>query len=408
MKKLTSVILAGGQGKRMDILCYGRAKPGLPFAGEFRIIDFTLSNCIHSGIDEIAVLIDYQRSYMADYLRAWNRVNYEKNNLRILPPRAGYYKGTADAVYQNRDHLIRYNSPYILVLAADHVYKMDYRKMLNYHQNKMADITIGVIPVPIDQARRFGIMQTDIKGRVVEFTEKPKYPSSNLASMGIYIFNKDILLEQLVEDNADENSVHDFGHSIIPKLIKKHRVFAYTYGGYWQDIGTVEAYYQASMELTRKLPSFSLDSNWPIFTRDSILPSSYNSTSGSTNRSIISRDCIVKGIVEDSIISSGVRVEENAVIKNSVVMANSIIESDSIIDRCILDEDVHVSESCKIGVGTSLLPGNWDITIIGKGSRIPSHTIIARNCKIMPHVKSEDFSSHIVLPGTVLYHRTNI
>ena len=408
MKKLTSVILAGGQGKRMDILCYGRAKPGLPFAGEFRIIDFTLSNCIHSGIDEIAVLIDYQRSYMADYLRAWNRVNYEKNNLRILPPRAGYYKGTADAVYQNRDHLIRYNSPYILVLAADHVYKMDYRKMLNYHQNKMADITIGVIPVPIDQARRFGIMQTDIKGRVVEFTEKPKYPSSNLASMGIYIFNKDILLEQLAEDNADENSVHDFGHSIIPKLIKKHRVFTYTYGGYWQDIGTVEAYYQASMELTRKLPSFSLDSNWPIFTRDSILPSSYNSTSGSTNRSIISRDCIVKGIVEDSIISSGVRVEENAVIKNSVVMANSIIESDSIIDRCILDEDVHVSESCKIGVGTSLLPGNWDITIIGKGSRIPSHTIIARNCKIMPHVKSEDFSSHIVLPGTVLYHRTNI
>ena len=408
MKKLTSVILAGGQGKRMDILCYGRAKPGLPFAGEFRIIDFTLSNCIHSGIDEIAVLIDYQRSYMADYLRAWNRVNYEKNNLRILPPRAGYYKGTADAVYQNRDHLIRYNSPYILVLAADHVYKMDYRKMLNYHQNKMADITIGVIPVPIDQARRFGIMQTDIKGRVVEFTEKPKYPSSNLASMGIYIFNKDILLEQLAEDNADENSVHDFGHSIIPKLIKKHRVFSYTYGGYWQDIGTVEAYYQASMELTRKLPSFSLDSNWPIFTRDSILPSSYNSTSGSTNRSIISRDCIVKGIVEDSIISSGVRVEENAVIKNSVVMANSIIESDSIIDRCILDEDVHVSESCKIGVGTSLLPGNWDITIIGKGSRIPSHTIIARNCKIMPHVKSEDFSSHIVLPGTVLYHRTNI
>ena len=408
MKKLTSVILAGGQGKRMDILCYGRAKPGLPFAGEFRIIDFTLSNCIHSGIDEIAVLIDYQRSYMADYLRAWNRVNYEKNNLRILPPRAGYYKGTADAVYQNRDHLIRYNSPYILVLAADHVYKMDYRKMLNYHQNKMADITIGVIPVPIDQARRFGIMQTDIKGRVVEFTEKPKYPSSNLASMGIYIFNKDILLEQLAEDNADENSVHDFGHSIIPKLLKKHRVFTYTYGGYWQDIGTVEAYYQASMELTRKLPSFSLDSNWPIFTRDSILPSSYNSTSGSTNRSIISRDCIVKGIVEDSIISSGVRVEENAVIKNSVVMANSIIESDSIIDRCILDEDVHVSESCKIGVGTSLLPGNWDITIIGKGSRIPSHTIIARNCKIMPHVKSEDFSSHIVLPGTVLYHRTNI
>ena len=408
MKKLTSVILAGGQGKRMDILCYGRAKPGLPFAGQFRIIDFTLSNCIHSGIDEIAVLIDYQRSYMADYLRAWNTVNYGKYSLSIFPPRAGYYKGTSDAVYQNRDHLIKYNSPYILILAADHVYKMDYRKMLNYHQNKMADITIGVIPVPIDQAHRFGIMQTDIKGRITEFTEKPKYPSSNLASMGIYIFNKDVLLEQLVEDSVDDNSLHDFGHSIIPKLIKKHRVFAYIYDGYWQDIGTVEAYYQASMELTRKLPSFSLDSNWPIHTRDSILPSSYMSTRESSNRSIISRNCIVKGEVEDSIISPGVRVEDNAVIKNSVIMGNSVIESGSIIDRCILDEGVYIGESCKIGIGTSLLPGNWDITIIGKESRIPSHTIIARNCKIMPHVKPEDFSSHMVLSGTVIYHRTGV
>lgn len=407
MKKLTSVILAGGQGKRMDILCYGRAKPGLPFAGQFRIIDFTLSNCIHSGIGEIAVLIDYQRSYMADYLRAWNRVNYGQYSLSILPPRAGYYKGTADAVYQNRDHLIKYNTPHILILAADHVYKMDYRKMLNYHQNKMADITIGVIPVEIDQAHRFGIVQTDIKGRITDFSEKPKYPSSNLASMGIYIFNKDVLLEQLVEDSVHENSVHDFGHSIIPKLIKKHRIFAYTYNGYWQDIGTIEAYYQASMELTRKLPSFSLDSNWPIHTRDNILPSSYMNTQGSTNRSIISRDCIVKGEVEDSIISPGVRVEENAVVKNSVIMANSVIESDSIIDRCILDEDVYIGKSCKIGIGTSLLPGNWDITIIGKGSRIPPHTIIARNCKIMPHVKPEDFSSRTVLPGTVLHHRTN-
>jgi glucose-1-phosphate adenylyltransferase len=270
----------------------------------------------------------------------------------------------------------------------------------------MADITIGVIPVSIDQAHRFGIMQTDIKGRVIEFTEKPKYPSSNLASMGIYIFNKDVLLRQLAEDSMDENSAHDFGHSIIPKLIKKHRVFAYTYNGYWQDIGTVEAYYLASMELTRTLPSFSLDSNWPIHTRDNILPSVYMNTQGSTNRSIISRDCIVEGEVEDSIISPGVKVEKNAVIKNSVVMANSIIESDSIVDRCILDEDVHIGRSCKIGIGTSLLPGNWDISIIGKGTYIPANTIIGRNCKIMPHVKSEDFISFAVPPGTVLYHRT--
>ena len=405
MKKLVSIILAGGQGKRMDILCHGRAKPGLPFAGQFRIIDFTLSNCIHSGIGEIAVLIDYQRSYMADYLRAWKTINSGKYNLSILPPRAGYYNGTADAVYQNRDYLIKHDASNIFILAADHVYKMDYRKMFNFHQNKVADITIGVIPVPIEQAHRFGIVQTDIKDRITDFTEKPKYPASNLASMGIYIFNRNVLLEQLVEDSKDEYSVHDFGHSILPNLIKKYRVFAHTYNGYWQDIGTVEAYYQASMELTSKLPSFSLDSNWPIHTRDRILPSSYISSHGNTNRSIISRDCIIKGKVEDSIISPGVRIEDNAVIRNSVVMANSAIESDSIIDRCIVDEDVYIGESCHIGMGTSLLPGDWDITIIGKGTRIPPHTIIARNCKIMPNVRPEDFSSHTVASGTVLYHR---
>ena len=405
MKKLISVILAGGQGKRMDILCHGRAKPGLPFAGQFRIIDFTLSNCIHSGINEIAVLIDYQRSYMADYLRTWNKVNYGKYSLSILPPRAGYYKGTADAVYQNRDHIIKHDAPYVLILAADHVYKMDYRKMLNFHQNKVADITVGVIPVPIEQAHRFGIIQTDIKGRIIEFTEKPKYPVSSLASMGIYIFNRNVLLEQLLEDARDEYSIHDFGHSILPELTKKYRIFAYTYNDYWQDIGTVEAYYQASMELTHKLPSFSLDSNWPIQTRDRISPSSYISTHGKTNRSIISQDCIIKGKVEDSIISPGVRIEDNAVVKNSVVMAHSVIESDSIIDRCILDEDVYIGESCHIGKGTSLLPGDWDVTIIGRGTRIPANTIIARNCKIMPHVKPEDFSSRTVPPGTVLCHR---
>ncbi len=402
MKKITSVILAGGQGKRMDILCHGRAKPGLPFAGNFRIIDFTLSNCIHSGIDDIAVLIDYQRSYMADYLRAWNKTNSGKYNLAILAPKTGSYRGTADAVYQNRNHFVKHDYPYILVLAADHVYKMDYRTMLAYHHNKVADVTVGVIPVPIEQAHRFGIVHTDIKGRIIDFIEKPKYPPSNLVSMGIYIFNKDVLFEQLTEDFQDEFSRHDFGHSILPKIVKKNRVFAYTYNNYWQDIGTVEAYYNASMELTHTLPSFTLDSNWPIQTRDNLVQYPQYERQGKANGSIISRDCIVKGTVEDSIISPGVRIEEDVIIRNSIIMDNSVIESRSIIDRSILDEDVYIGRGCHIGLGTSLIPGDWDITIVGKGTRVPPDTVIARNCKIMPYVRPEDFTSRTVLSGTII------
>jgi glucose-1-phosphate adenylyltransferase len=408
MNKITSVILAGGQGKRMDILCHGRAKPGLPFAGQFRIIDFTLSNCIHSGISDIAVLIDYQRSYMADYLRAWNTANSGRYSLAILAPKAGSYRGTADAVYQNRHHLIKHGSPCVLVLAADHVYKMDYRAMLAYHHNKVADVTVGVIPVPIEQAHRFGIVQSDIKGRIADFIEKPKYPPSNLVSMGIYIFNKDVLFEQLEEDSRDEYSRHDFGHNILPKIIKKYRVFAYTYNDYWQDIGTVEAYYQASMELTRRLPLYTLDSNWPIHTRDRTVPYPQHGRQENANRSIISSDCVIKGKVEDSIISPGVQIEDDVIIKNSIIMGNSVIEAHSIIERSIVDEDVHIGKACHIGLGTSLIPGDWDITIVGKGAKVPPNTFIARNCKIMPHVRSEDFTSDTILSGTVVCKRSAV
>lgn len=405
MKKVEAVILAGGQGKRMDLLCYGRPKPILPFAGRFRVIDFSLSNCLHSGISAIAVLVDYQRQYISEYLEQWSLMNASDKDFQILEPGAGSYKGTADAVYQNLDSLKLYNPEVVLVLAGDHVYRMDYRKMLAFHEQMEADVTVGVISVPHEQAHRFGIVTVDAQGRIIDFVEKPRIPASNLVSMGIYAFNRKVLTDHLIEDNARADSLHDFGHVIIPKMVKRQRVLAYEFDGYWQDIGTVEAYYGANMELMRELPNLSLNGKWPIFSKDNKGLPPQILHQGNVNHSLISPGCIIKGKVENSILSPGVIVEEQAVIRDSVIMADVVIGKHSVVDRSILDDGVNVGKYCYVGFGTSLMAGINDLTVLGSNMTIPSCTAVSRGCKIPSNARTSDFAASAIVPGSLVLSR---
>lgn len=406
MNDTAALILAGGRGKRMDILCHTRPKPALPFAGRFRVIDFSLSNCIHSRISNIAVLTDYQRSYMADYIRRWHRSNAGSTSCRVLEPRAGSYLGTADAVYQNLDYLSNHNADTVLVLAGDHVYKFDYRKMLDFHRETDADVTVGVIPVPLEETHRFGTVTLDASGRITGFQEKSPISRSNLASMGIYVFNSRVLAKRLIEDANDPTSRHDFGHSLLPDMVKRDRVFAYRFEGYWQDIGTVEAYYEANMELTKEQPCFNLNSVAPVMTPEQFLSSPYiNKQSGIIN-SLVSPGCVVRGLVENSVLSPQVWIGEQAVVRNSVIMGSTSIGGHSVVDRCVLDEEVKVGDYCYVGFSPGLIPGDWDITVLGKRVTVPSYTAIGRNCKIMPHIEASDFVTNVVTSGTVLSKRS--
>jgi glucose-1-phosphate adenylyltransferase len=383
MKRILAMILAGGQGKRMDILCHFRPKSILPFAGRFRVIDFSLSNCVHSGISDIAVLVDHQRQYMSEYLSKWKQVNGDSANLHILEPRAGSYQGTADAVYQNFDYIQTHNPDTVLVLAADHVYRINYREMLALHERTGADVTVGAVSVPIEQASRFGIITSDAQGMITDFVEKPQTAMSNLASMGIYVFKRQVLLEHLTEDSRQQSLPHDFGQNVIPRMVRQNKVFAYRFEGYWQDIGTVEAYYEANMKLVRELPSISLNGNWPIMTSDySPLPPKIIN-SGNIRNSLVSAGCVVRGKVENSILSHDVTVEERAVVRNSVIMANTVISMHSVVERSILDEHVNVGEFCYIGFGASPIQGDKDITVLGKRVAIPAHSAVYGNCNII-------------------------
>ncbi len=405
MGKTVALILAGGRGKRMDVLCHVRPKPALPFAGCYRVIDLTLSNCIYSRISDIAVLTDYQRSHMAQYIKRWNLANPSNRNMHILEPKAGAYKGTADAVFQNLDYLRGRNADVILVLAGDHVYKMDYAKMLAFHREVNADVTVGVIPVPNEQAHCFGTVTLNSEDRITGFLEKSSMPQSNLASMGIYVFNKDVLAKRLIEDASGPSSRHDFGYSILPRMVKQDKVFAYRFDGYWQDIGTIEAYYTANMNLIDEKPPFSLDGVQPVLTQNNGSSTKEEFESANVVNSIISAGCTIKGRVENSILSPGVWVDKQAVIRNSVLMSNVFVGYHSIVDRCIIDEGVEIGRMCDIGFGRSLLPGDWDVSLLGKGVTVPAHTAIGRNCRVLPHVVTLSFRGNMIPSGTTTPHQ---
>ncbi len=402
MSKVMAVILAGGQGKRMDILCQTRPKPVLPFAGRFRVIDLGLSNCIHSQVTDIAVLVDYQRENMTRYLKDWRAANGSNSNLRILPPGVGSYAGTAGAVYQNLSYLEKQEGDKVLILAGDHVYKMDYRKMIAFHQMMNADVTVGVVRVPIEETHRFGTVMVDAENRIKEFKEKSPTSQSTMASMGIYIFNKELLTRRLSEDAREPDSLHDFGYSILPRIVNIDRVFAYEFKGYWHDIGTVEAYYEANMELLMPQPRFTLDSDWPILNDSSILPVYRASKEGGIVNSLISPGCVIKGRVENSVLSPGVHVAEQAIVRNSVLMADTSIGYHSVVDRCILDERVNLGNYCYAGFGTGLFPGTPGITVLGNDVTVPDRTAIGRKCKVVPGLGPAAFVSRLLPSGTML------
>ncbi|MFC2036106.1 glucose-1-phosphate adenylyltransferase family protein [Chloroflexota bacterium] len=402
MQQAIAMILAGGNGKRMGFLCQDRAKPALHFAGTFRIIDFSLSNCMYSQIRDVAVLTSHQRINMAKYLNSWHLNNPGFRGFHILEPEAGFYKGTADAVYKNLDYLMRVNADEVLILAGDHIYSMDYRLMLAFHRQVKADVTIGIIQILPENVPRFGVVTIDPMGKVVDFTEKPRHPQSNMVSMGIYVFNKRVLYKRLIEDAARLDSPHDFGYAILPKMVQQDRVFAYEFRGYWRDIGTVTAFYRANMEILNKEVHSNFNKGWPVLTVEPDSSSSEDFNTGNVVNSIVSPDCVVKGRVENSVLSPGVIIDNEAVVRNSILMSNVYIGYHSVVDHCILDEQVNVGNFCYLGFGEKPISDERDTTILGKGAIVPHYTAIGHNCKVLPNVEPDDFTMSLVPSGNIV------
>lgn len=416
MRRVLAMVLAGGQGERLSILSQERAKPAVPFAGKYRVIDFTLSNCVNSGIYKIAVLAQYRPRSLTDHIgigKPWD-LDRQDGGVRLLQPYLGrrailWYRGTADAVYQNAYYIEEQKVDVVLILSGDHIYKMDYLKMLDYHVQNGADVTLAVNEVPLEQASRFGIVTLDQRGQVINFVEKPKRPQGNLVSMGVYIFNKDVLLSRLEEDAANPTSAHDFGRDVILNMLGRDRVFGYVFRGYWRDVGTVHSYWEAHMDLLETPPHFDLYDGWVIHTKSEEQPPALLSSTAQVTRSLISHGCIIQGCVEHSVLSPGVRVARDAVVRDSIVMFNTVIGQGSVIDCCIVDKEVVVGQHCHLGYGddyaaNSQEPGrlNTGITLIGKRAVIPDGIRIGRNCKVCPNVKPEDFPTSEVASGTTI------
>ena len=362
-KEIVAMILAGGQGSRLGVLTKDLAKPAVPFGGKYKIIDFPLSNCSNSGIYTVGVLTQYKPLELNSHIGIGDTWDLDRRNggVRILPPyqkeKGGdWYKGTANAIYQNVAFIEMHDPEYVLILSGDHIYKMDYDKMLDFHKEKQADATIAVIDVPLKEASRFGIMNTNDDLSIYEFEEKPENPKSTNASMGIYIFNWKVLKRALEEDELDELSSNDFGKNIIPKMLEEGRKFvAYPFKGYWKDVGTIESLWEANMDLLKDENELSLhDDEWKIYSANPVRPAQYIGPEAKIKNSLIVEGCIVNGIVENSVLFQGVHVGENTVIRNSVIMPNTIIEENSVIDKAIIGSEVHILSNCNVGNGDSI------------------------------------------------------
>ena len=350
-KEIVAMILAGGRGTRLKELTAKVAKPAVYFGGKYRIIDFPLSNCANSGIDVVGVLTQYESVLLGTYVGAGSKWGLDGNNslAAILPARergevgATWYAGTADAIYQNISFLDQYDPEYVLILSGDHIYKMDYEEMLNVHKEKGADLTVAVLNVSLKEASRFGIMNTDDKGYIYEFEEKPEKPKSTLASMGIYIFNYKELRKYLIADAADENSKHDFGMNIIPSMLAdKKKLYAWTFDGYWKDVGTVESLWQANMDLLddKKLDLYNIKKDWKIYSEDTLGKPQLIGAKASVKNSLVTQGCVVNGEVEGSVLFSNVNIGEGAKVIDSVLMPGVLIEEGAVVKKAIIDEGV--------------------------------------------------------------------
>lgn len=381
-KECIAMLLAGGQGSRLYTLTDTTAKPAVTFGGKYRIIDFTMSNCINSGIDTVGVLTQYQPLYLNEYIgngEPWD-LDRSTGGVRVLPPYQGkdgseWYKGTANAIYQNLEFIKRYKSEYVLILSGDHIYKMDYSKMLDQHKANNADVTIAVLEVPMEEASRFGILSTDESERIVDFEEKPKNPKSNKASMGIYIFSTDKLIKYLTEDEQDPNSSNDFGKNIIPTMLHAgERMFAYKFSGYWKDVGTISSLWEANMDLLGNRPIFNLyDKNWRIYYRHTGEPPQRIGDSARLYNSMVTEGCKINGVVENSVLSSGVTVEQGAVVKDSVIFSGVTIKANSVVEYSIIDSDTVIGENSIIGKSKD---SGGKITVVGAKLEVPSKSQI--------------------------------
>lgn len=354
------MLLAGGQGSRLYALTNKIAKPAVTFGGKYRIIDFPLSNCVNSGIDTVGVMTQYQPLILNEYIgngEPWD-LDRAYGGVHILSPyqaKTGseWFKGTANAIYQNISFIKRYNPQYVLILSGDHIYKMDYSKMIERHKKTDAACTIAAIKVPIKEASRFGVLNVDADGVIYEFEEKPKHPKSDLASMGIYVFSADKLYKYLEEDESDKSSSKDFGKDVLPKMLAAgEKMVSYTFDGYWKDVGTINSLFESNMDLLGDSPNFDLsDASWRIRSRSPIAPPHYIAESGRVVNSIVASGCEIEGTVENSILSNDVIIKKGAVVKNSVIFSESIIDENATVDYSIIDEKVKVSRNAKIGSG---------------------------------------------------------
>ena len=426
MEGVVATILAGGTGERLGILAGERTKPAIPFAGKYRIIDFTLSNCVNSDIYNVAILTQYQPRSLTDHIGIGMPWGFARPDSRIqllhpyLAREEGrdWYKGTADAVYQNLQFIEERDAEMVLILSGDHVYKMDYTDMIESHRKNQADATLAVTRLPRDELINFGTVTIDENQQISGFQEKVKEPKSDLVSMGVYVFQRE-LLHQILEDDAQRrSSKHDFGRNIFPQIVGNCRLFAYNFEGYWRDVGTIRSYWEASMRLLDSPPSISFSADWPIRTKeDEPRSPAVISRRGDVVNSMISHGCIIEGRVENSVLSPGVRVAANVVVKNSVIMNDTVIGRESVIDYSILDKEVVVEAGSYVGTGNDFQVNreepvilNTGLTVVGKGAKIPEGVKIGRNCAIAGNVAEKDFRSSIVQSGETISpkrHRTS-
>ena len=382
-KECVAMLLAGGQGIRLYTLTEKTAKPAVLFGGKYRIIDFPMSNCVNSGIDTVGVLTQYQPLVLNEYIgngQPWD-LDRLYGGVMVLPPYQGkqgadWYKGTANAIYQNLQFINRYDPDYVLILSGDHIYKMDYAKMLDAHKKAGADCTIAVLSVPLDQASRFGIMNTDDTGRIIEFEEKPAHPKSTKASMGIYIFNKKLLEEYLIKDEADPESSKDFGKNVIPSMLNDgKKLFAYPFEGYWKDVGTLTSLWDANMDLLGTKPEFDLHTkDLKIYSRNNNLPPHFIANTATVQNSLITEGCDIHGSVINSVLSNGVVIEEGAFVRDSVLMNNVTVKSGAVVEYSIVDSDAVIGEDAVVGKERSEAKG---LAVIGEDITVEAGRVIA-------------------------------
>ena len=411
-KEMIAMLLAGGQGSRLGVLTAKVAKPAVSFGGKYRIIDFPLSNCINSGVDTVGVLTQYQPLRLNTHIGIGLPWDLDRNigGVTVLPPyeksaHSEWYTGTANAIYQNLDYIDTYNPDYVLILSGDHIYKMDYEVMLDFHKANNADVTLATMPVPYEEASRFGIVLTDEDNRITEFEEKPENPRGNLASMGIYIFNWKVLREALIKMSDQSNC--DFGKHIIPYIHEKgDRIFAYEYNGYWKDVGTLTSYWEANMELINIIPVFNLyEEFWRIYTKSDTLPPQYISEYARVERSILGEGTEIYGEVYNSVIGSGVTVEEGAVVVDSIIMNDTVIGKNTKVHKSIIAENVHIGANVELGIGEeaeSKLDSriyNGGLVTIGENSIIPGNVKIGKNVAISGITTKEDYPDGILQSG---------